>query len=188
MKFSKFIIMCTFAFILSLSTVQAEPKNGFGFYGGITSSSMDIKFDDSPGTYKCSSSGLSLGIDYQFAITDYFSINPIWMSSSESPGGDFDNSVEGIGHGVFALQLLFWVGDIYMGGHFGNYSEVIISENSTSGTITSTGAGSGYGLVVGYKIKDNIFVNLQTDQAKINYSNAETDLQTVRLQVGYRWN
>lgn len=184
--FYLWLIVCLASF-----SAFAEPKEGFGIYVGGVSSSMDGEFKSNSiiaGTkYSNTSSGFSAGVDYQFVLSDFLSINPIWMSSSESISGDVKSSVKSVGHGILALQVLIWAGDLYFGPHIGNYSEVLVSEDSNSEMVSTAATGPGGGFVVGYKIGDKIFVNLQYDNAKIEYIDADENLQGIRFHVGYRW-
>lgn len=187
----RLILMIILSGLISINAFS-EPKSGIGLYGGLIQSNMDGELNNkstSPGTtYSNSSAGFSLGVDYQFAIADFFSINPIWMSSSESISGDADDSVKSVGHGILALQFLFWVGDFFAGGHVGNYSEVLVSEDSDTGnTNTTGGVGPGYGIAIGYKISDKFYTNLQFDNANIEYTDSDQDLQGIRLHVGMRF-
>lgn len=162
----------------------AEPKNGFGLNGGLASHGSDITFDPSAGggTAKGTSSGLSIGIDYQFAINPSFSVNPFLMSSGESSGGDWASDAK-LGHGILGLQLRYWVGNVFIGGHVGSYSEVV----SVNGTSTSAN-GAGVGAVVGWEDPaGGLYLMGQIDSAKLDYSDAEVDLTGVRLSIGYRW-
>ena len=66
-------------FPLMWSQAEAMPENGFGLYGGFASHSADGTFTVPPLTgtnFSYSSSGLSIGIDYQIALGESFSFNP----------------------------------------------------------------------------------------------------------------
>lgn len=173
------------AFALAATgAARAEPKNGFGLNGGLASHGSDVTFYPAfgGGTAKGTSSGLSIGIDYQFAINPSFSINPFLMSSGESGGGDWASGAT-LGHGILGLQLRYWVGDAFIGGHVGSYSEVV----SVNGTSTSAN-GTGVGAVIGWENPTGgLYLMGQIDSAKLDYDDAEVDLTGVRLSVGYRW-
>ena len=129
---------------------HAEPKSGFGLQGGFASHSMSGTITAGAMTgqpLSYSSSGLSLGIDYQIALTPNFSINPFLQSSGESTSG---NLVPGVtaGHGILGLQLRYWAGDMYFGGHVGSYSEVLNNPNTG---LSTNATGNGYGLVMGWE-------------------------------------
>ena len=176
MKTSTFLINTAILFALLTGTAVAEPKNGFSLNAGLASHNRDCN-----GCVGSSTSGLSLGMDYQFALSNNFSISPFLMSSSESnknlPG-------DTVGHGIFGAQLRYWAGDMFFGGHLGNYSEVI----STGGGTVLSGSGGGAGLVAGWEKPDGgLYVMGQLDSATIKYSGASIPISAFRLSVGYRW-
>ena len=135
-------------------------------------------------------SGFSMGIDYQWAMTDNFSLNLFLHSSSE----DFEQSTPGVtttvGHGAFGFGGRIWPTDaLFLGLHIGNYSEVIIIDTGF-GSFEISGSGSGSGVVLGIEADGGFMVAIQRDQAKISYDDpffAPTDLVTTRLHFGYRW-
>jgi hypothetical protein len=57
-------------FVLLTGTAVAEPKNGFGLNTGFMNHSRDC------GGCASNTSGLSFGLNYQFALTDKLSISP----------------------------------------------------------------------------------------------------------------
>jgi hypothetical protein len=120
-----------------------------------------------------------LGLDYQFAINNQFSISPFLMSSGES------SSVNNLtaGHGILGAQLRYWAGDMFFGGHLGNYSEVF-TNNGTS----ISGSGGGAGLVAGWENPNGgMYVMGQVDSATVKYSTFDIKFTASRLSVGYRW-
>lgn len=163
-------------FALFVGVVSAEPRDGFGLNAGLASHSRDCN-----GCAGSSTSGLSLGVDYQFALTDKFSISPFLMSSSESSQNVSDTTVS---HGIFGAQLRYWIGDMYLGGHLGSYSEVL-----TSGAMSLTGTGGGAGLAGGWEQPDGgLYVMGQFDSATVKYTElADIKFSAFRLSVGYRW-
>lgn len=179
MKIRNIVIHTAILFALFTGTAVAEPKNGFGLNAGLASHNMK---DQCTSCTSYSSSGLSLGLDYQIAFAQQFSISPFLMGSSES------TSVSGVsaGHGILGAQLRYWVGDMFFGGHLGNYSEVL----SNGGTSIS-GSGGGAGLVAGWEKPDGgLYVMGQLDSATVKWSNsiyADTKISAFRLSVGYRW-
>ena len=168
--------------VLCASSSFAAPKNGFGFNAGLASHDMQADMKYGGGTLTYSSSGLSLGIDYQIALSDTLSLNPFFMTSGESASGDTASGTSA-GHGILGLQLRYWMNDVFIGGHVASYSEVL------SDAIASTSAsGSGFGLVAGWEQpKGGLFVMGQLDKATIAYSDADVDMTGFRLSVGYRW-
>ena len=138
-------------------SAYAEPKNGFSVNAGTASHSRD----SASGASLASTSGLSLGMDYQFALPANFSISPFLMTSSETISGVSGTTA---GHGILGGQLRYWAGDVFVGAHLGSYSEVFVSGN-TSTAFT----GGGAGLVAGWEQPDGgLYVMGQYDSAKVS--------------------
>jgi hypothetical protein len=177
MKLRNYFLNTAMLFVLLTGTAVAEPKNGFGLNAGLVSHNMEDQCA-SCGSY--SSSGLSLGLDYQFALSDRFSISPFLMTSGES------TNVSGVtaGHGILGVQLRYWAGDWFFGGHLGRYSEVL-----SGGGVSLSGSGGGAGLVAGWEKPDGgLYAMGQVDSATVKWSGfADTKLSAFRLSVGYRW-
>ena len=176
MKIRNLLLNTVILFVLMTGTAMAEPKNGFSLNAGLASHSRDCN-----GCTGSSTSGVSLGLDYQFALSNKFSISPFLMSSSES-----NSNVSGatVGHGIFGAQLRYWAGDMFFGGHLGNYSEVI----SSGGVTVLSGSGGGAGLVAGWEKPDGgLYVMGQFDSATIKYSSGNIPISAFRLSAGYRW-
>lgn len=176
MKTRNLLISVAMLFALFTGTAVADPKNGFSVNAGTASHSRDCG-----GCIASSTSGLSLGLDYQIALSDTLSINPFLMSSGET-----NSNVSGttVGHGILGAQLRFWAGDVFLGGHVGSYSEVL-----TNGGVSLSGNGGGAGLVAGWEKPDGgLYVMGQYDSATVSYSGL-TDIKftALRLSVGYRW-
>lgn len=170
---------------LSCNVFAEQPANGFGLYGGVSSHSMT----PSGATADYSSSGLSLGIDYQFGLADSFSLNPFLMSAGEKVSGSITDSTAG--HGILGVEGRYWISSEYfLGAHIGSYSEVL---QSNSSNVSSSASGGGYGLTAGWENGskgssfDGIFVALQLDKAKIRYDGSDVNLSGLRLHIGYRW-
>jgi hypothetical protein len=126
---------------------------------------------------------LSIGVDYQIALGDSFSVNPFLMSSSESTSGDLQSDIKA-GHGILGLGVRFWPGDLFVGAHFGRYSEAL--SGGSGGSLSANGGG--FGLSVGWESPDGgLFVMGQYDSFSLSYDDADIDEKGVRLQVGYRW-
>jgi hypothetical protein len=179
MKIRNLLLNSAILFAMLTGTAVAEPKNGFGLNAGLASHSLqDQCAYSSCGSY--SSSGLSLGLDYQFALSDKFSLSPFLMTSAESTSASGINA----SHGIFGAQLRYWAGDMFFGGHLGGYSEVL-----TSGSMSLTGSGGGAGLVAGWEKPDGgVYVMGQLDSATLKWTGfADTKLSAFRLSVGYRW-
>lgn len=168
-------------FAFGTGSAHAEAKNGFGLNGGVATHHMT---DPIFGNYQ--STGLSIGLDYQFAVSENFSINPFLMSSGESTSGAVLSGTIA-GHGILGLQLRYWIGDMFIGGHLASYSEAL--SNTTGNTTISTSAhGGGAGLVAGWENPNGgMFVMGQLDSAKLQYTGSTTKLSGFRLSIGYRW-
>jgi hypothetical protein len=173
MKIGNLTYISTMLFVLFTGTALAEPRNGFGLNAGLASHSMD----DPGGSYK--SSGLSLGLDYQFVLSDIFSVSPFLMTSAETS----DISGVSMGHGILGVQLRYWAGDFFFGGHLGGYSEV-----GTNGSISISANGSGAGLVAGWENHaGGLYFMGQLDSANLKYDYWDAKLSAFRFSVGYRW-
>lgn len=170
--------------LVSAGLVFSEPKNGFSVNAGLASHNMSGKFV-APFTgpdLSYSSSGLSLGIDYQFALAKTFSLNPFLMTSGESGSGDLKSDTS-VGHGILGLQLRYWLDDFFLGAHFARYSEVL-----TNNSASTSATGPGGGLAFGWEKPDGgLYVMAQFDKATVKYEDADVDINGFRLSVGYRW-
>lgn len=175
MEFRNILLNTAMLFALLTGTAFAGPQNGFGLNAGLVSHSRDCN-----GCTANRSSGLSLGLDYQFAVSDNLSISPFLMTSGEA------SNVSGLayGHGILGAQLRYWSGDMFFGGHLGSYSEV-----ATNGGISLSGSGGGAGLVAGWENPDGgLYVMGQLDSATIKYSGlSDIKFSAFRLSMGYRW-
>lgn len=184
MKTRSILLNTAMLFALLTGVAVAEPKNGFGLNAGLVSHSRDCG-----GCAGSSTSGLSIGLDYQFALSDNWSVSPFLMTSGET-----SKNVSGatVNHGILGAQLRYWAGDIFFGGHLGSYSEVI---TATAGSLSASisGSGGGAGLVAGWEKPDGgLYVMGQLDSATINYSSSTTSTTDIkfsafRLSAGYRW-
>lgn len=158
----------------------AGPKAGGSFLVGYTSHAQTAVAYGADYT----SSGLSLGFDYQFVITENLSAAFFLVSSSESlSGGTFEPGTSA-GHAILGLQGRFWVGDFFLGGHFGNYSEALV--NSSAGT-NSGGAGPGTGLIAGWEGEGPYSISFQYNAATVAFSDTDVELSGFRVHFGYRW-
>jgi hypothetical protein len=175
MKIINSLLNTTILFALLTGTAVAEPKNGFSLNAGLASHNRDC------GCVASSTSGLSLGLDYQFALSDNLSISPFLMTSGET-----NSNVSGttVSHGILGVQLRYWAGDMFFGGHLGSYSEVL-----ASGGLSLSATGGGAGLVAGWEKPDGgLYVMGQLDSTTVNYSGlSDIKLSAFRLSVGHRW-
>jgi hypothetical protein len=165
-------------FALLTCSAVAEPKNGFSLNGGLTSSNRDCGVCDG-----ADSSGLSFGMDYQYALSGKMSFNPFLMISAEN-SSSVNLSETHFDHGILGAQLRYWHGDVFFGGHLGIYTEVI-----SGGSLSQSGSGIGAGLVAGWEMPEGGWYLMgQLDSATMKYSGIE-DIKTtaLRYSVGYRW-
>ncbi|MGV8935382.1 MAG: hypothetical protein ACOH1I_12190 [Gallionellaceae bacterium] len=178
MKLKRTILYAVLIASFFSNAAFAEAKNGFSLNAGTASHSRTCGVCTANST-----SGLSLGMDYQFALSSNFSINPFLMTSSETVPNISGMSA---GHGILGVQGRFWIGDIFMGAHLGSYSEVFTTSNSTA-----SANGTGAGLVVGWEKPDGgLYVMGQFDSATVTPNTAgyaDAKFTALRLSVGYRW-
>src|ERR1019366_9251931 len=180
-----FVTLIFTLLVLNSSSAIAAPTNGFSLNAGVVSDSMAANSIATGDAYSYSSTGISLGMDYQIAISPNVSINPFLMSSSESTTGDLVSGTTA-GHAIMGLQLRYWINDIFVGGHIARYSEVLL--NSANNPSSTSGSGNGGGIVIGWEPCDSKgYLMGQYDSAKINYSDANVNLTGIRISVGYRW-
>ena len=178
-------LLVAVTYILFSCESIADPLNGFSLNAGGVSNNMAATLVSGGGSYNYSSAGLSLGIDYQMMVSPTVSFNPFLMSSSESATGAVTQGTSA-GHGIFGLQLRYWLGDLFLGAHIADYSEVLI--NSSNNPTSTSGSGFGEGLVFGWEPSNTKWYWMgQFDSAKIKYSDANVNLSGFRLSIGYRW-
>lgn len=185
------LLGATLALALFAGTAQAGPRNGFSINGGVISSSTDVTYTSgifAGQTLSYKGGGISVGLDYQFAINENFSINPFLMTSGEavSVNNVTLNNISA-NHAILGVQFRYWMNDIYLGGQIGSYSEQL---NYTVGnaTYSNSTSGGGVGLVAGWESPNGgVYVQGQLDSASLNYSGASTKLTGARFSVGYRW-
>jgi hypothetical protein len=178
-------ILVSVPLMLIASITVAAPLNGFSINAGGVSNSMTATLNTGGSPYSYSSSGLSVGIDYQVALSENFTLNPFLMSSGESTAGSLKSGTTA-GHGMLGLQLRYWISDVYIGGHFASYSEALV--NSASNPTTTSGAGGGGGIVVGWEpLNSKWYLMGQYDSANLNFTDADVKLTGARISVGYRW-
>jgi hypothetical protein len=181
MKTGNLLLNSAVLFVLLTGTAAAEPKNGFGLNAGLVSHTMK---DQCTFCSSYNTSGLSIGLDYQFALSDKLSLSPFLMTSGESTS----NSGVTANHGIFGVQLRYWAGDVFFGGHLARYSETL---TASSGSLSASvsGSGGGAGLVAGWENPvGGLYVMGQLDSATLQYSGfPDSKLSAFRLNAGYRW-
>jgi hypothetical protein len=164
------------------SGAQAKPVAGFGLDAGLIASRMN---DPVAGSYQ--GNGLSLGLDYQFAVSESLSLNPFLMTSVESAtGGNLQSGTRAM-HDNFGLELRYWISNAFVGAHLFSQTEVLAH---TVGNVTTstTASGGGFGLVGGWEDPaSGLFVMGQLDGARLHYPTSTTKASEARLSIGYRW-
>lgn len=179
----KTYVLAATVIALSIGTAQAAPKTGLGVNAGLVASRMN---DPLAGSYQ--SSGLSLGLDYQFALSDNLSLNPFLMTSGEPASGTAIAAGTHASHSMFGLELRYWMGSAFIGGHLFSQSEVLSITNGNVTTSTSA-SGGGMGLVGGWEAPDSgLYVMGQLDGGRVHYPASTTKVSEFRLSIGYRWN
>lgn len=176
--------------VFPMAAAMAEqPSQGFSVFGGIASHSSNGEFTrGSPDgkSFSISSSGLSIGIDYQWPVAENVSVNVLFMGSNENASSK-QVDIDSVGHGVYAVEGRYGFGDYFAGAHVGYYTEAVVSSKGDTST-SINGAGYGYGFTAGWaKPGRGPFVAVQYDHADIVYNNAKSTLVGTRLNAGYRW-
>jgi len=181
----KKVALSTAAILLALNAgaACADPKKGFGLDVGVSHNSMSATSIPGGTSYSYASSGLSIGIDYQIPVSENLSVNPFLMSAGESTSGAVKPGTTA-GHGILGIQLRYWAGNVFVGGHLARYSEVLDNPNLP----TVSAVGNGGGIVAGWEQPDGgLYVMGQLDSAKYQYVDANVKLTGFRLSGGYRW-
>ena len=173
------------ATLLPATQTLAQPESGFGLFGGVARHKSEVALPGLP--FSFDSSGVSIGVDWQIAIGDSFSINPIFMTSSETVSGDVTGTAT---HSILGVSFRFWIGELFLGPHVGAYSETVELESifgiPASGEVTSTGSGGG--IAIGWEAENGFLLMFQYDTATLeDDGGVETDLTGFRLQAGFRW-
>lgn len=179
------IVLSNAALLLALhaGTAYAEAKNGFSVNAGLVNNNMNSTMIATGRTFSYSGTGMSLGLDYQVAISPNLSLNPFLMSSSESTSGALVSGTTA-GHAILGLQLRYWADDVFFGAHLGRYTEALLNPNLP----TVRASGNGAGIVAGWEQPDGgLYVMGQLDRATVQYTDANVKLSGFRLSVGYRW-
>jgi hypothetical protein len=138
------------------------------------------------------SKGSSYGLDVQFPVSDLLSINPFYLTSSESSdvfneapldSADITNSVIGV-------QVRLWPTDaFFLGAHVGSYSQSV----SFTKYASEDGSGIGYGLVGGAEVevaqKVHLFIQGQYDSVPamdVLTGASDNSMTGIRIHIGLR--
>lgn len=168
---------------ITFQSAWAKPNQGLALYGGIASHTMSGTITGGT-SIEASSSGLSLGLDYQLPVTEDISINFFLLSSSESYSSTPSAGWSSSGHAIFGVQTRFWIDEYFVGGHLGSYTEVV---TDATGSFSSGGNGSGFGITGGWENANGLSITAQYDMATISYSDVEFDMTGIRVHVGWRF-
>ena len=173
--------------VLGAFPAGAAARKGVGLFGGLARHSASANLTSGAlagqsGSY--SSSGFSVGGEYQFLFPDELSLAPFVTTTSERTSGAL-KAGETAAHGILGVEARKWKNDIYVGAHLGYYWEGL--SGSALGT-TQSASGLGFGFAVGWESpKNQMFAFAQLDQFKLAYADADVKETGLRLQAGYRW-
>lgn len=166
---------------------EFTPRDGLGLMIGQANHDHDAETDGGT-TFSYSSTGLSLGADYQFALTDFYSLSFFYQSFGGDVSSDDINGEES-SHTVFGAQVRRWFEQLYLGVHYGRYTEELQFENG----FTTEGDGPGFGAVIGFEREDGLFFMGQVDYATLEFDATpafpafDSDLFGTHLLIGYRF-
>ncbi|HKI99456.1 MAG TPA: outer membrane beta-barrel protein [bacterium] len=159
------------------------PAKGVGFFGGAASYTSSAKAY-SGAEYK--SSGLGLGVDFQYPLGDKLSVNPFYMLSAETSSQLVSGN--SVSNDILGVQIRFWPNDnLFVGAHLGLYGQSVDAPS-----VSASGSGFGFGVAAGYEQEINqkiiLLANLQYDSASSLsvFSDTDIDLTGTRLNIGVR--
>ncbi|MBU3916490.1 DUF3575 domain-containing protein [bacterium] len=182
----KAILITAFATIVLLFSgkARAEPGNGLALMAGYAEHHYRL-VQDTKADLIFTGTGIAFGMDFQFVVTDQWSINTALQWSFENTTDIFNvpGNTEGT---VFTYNAIFqtryWFNNIYICPQIGIYYEIFTSHSDQ--VFSQRGVGGGF--AVGWEGKNGWLVNLQYDletAAPIGVDN----IQIYRLLVGFRW-
>ena len=175
LKFIATVVATGFAAMLLVGSVYGGPQNGIGLYGGAVWHSFFLP--GTPRDFDFTSAGVSVAADAQFVWNEHLSINPALLFSLEDiREGNREGEVASYSS---TLQVRFWRGNGYIGGHIGIYRETIRTARQTLQT-----GDAGFGAAAGWERDDGLIFNLQYDWERAVTS--ET-IQALRAHIGFRW-
>lgn len=155
------------AAVLCSGIASAAPQNGIGSYVGLISATEG----------SMNSTGLSLGLDAQFAINDNWSLVPYLMLSAEHT-----STSKSAADGLAGLQLRRWFNDWFVGMHVFDHDRIV----SGGGTVQSSAYGLAAGVLAGFEYDNGWGAEIQTDSFETT-NNIGVRRNAVRLHLTYRW-
>ena len=188
MKKAAIIFLVSIAFnSLLVSNLFAKAESGFGIFGGLSNANISGTGSDTDFT------GFDFGIDYQFAISDGFSLNLFAIQSS----GDGDDVVlppftieQELDLTIVGLQARFWFDNLFLGAQLSSVKPtltVTIQPLGLSGS-GSGGSGGGVGGVIGFESDGGFMIYVQHDIFSTdNAGGTSTDFTSTVFNVGFRF-
>lgn len=173
-------------------TASARPAQGVGIYLGTAKYKSETDIPGIPLSLSYDSKGSSYGLDVQFPVSDLVSINPFYLTSSETSdvfneapldSADVTNSVLGI-------QVRLWPTDaFFLGAHVGSYRQSVNFKQY----VAEDGSGTGYGLVGGAEVelaqKVRLFIQGQYDSVPamdVLDGFSDVSMTGLRMHIGIR--
>lgn len=161
--------------VFTLTPAKAGPKNGIGLGAGISWHSFFLQA--TPNNIDFSSAGIGFSADAQFVWNDHWSINPALLFAVEnSLDGPIDRKVF---HYSSILQVRYWLGAAFIGGHIGIFKEAITSDRQRFEIEEG-----GVGFAAGWEPGDGLIYLIQYDFERPLTSQ---DVRAFRAQIGFRW-
>lgn len=146
---------------------SAAPQNGIGAYAGVVSAKEG----------EVDSSGLSLGMDAQFAVNEDWSLVPYLMLSDER-----DSASRTVADGLVGLQARRWLDGWFVGGQFFVHDRIIFD----NGIVQYSAYGFAMGVVAGFEGANGWGAEVQTDSFESSNTRGAAR-NAVRLHLTYRW-
>lgn len=162
----------------------AENRMGLGLMAGVSQSRL-TSTSGLPEDY----SGNCFGIDFQFPLGKFLSLNPFYIIAKESGS---QTNADGIPEDIdldttsLGVHLRIWFRDFFMGVHTATYDVDIIVKGMKVGTLEDTGTG----FALGYENPGGFFVTLRTlepDYHIPEISSEDLNVKTTRALLGYRF-
>jgi len=187
------LILIVLVAIFGTSTANAKNRSGFAHYGGLSAYSLKGEFTEgffNGQNFEITGNGLSIGLDYKFALGDNFSAHVALMDSSQNADSDEIN-IDRMAHGLFGVQGRYWFNRFYIGGMVSSFGQILFkkADDTVAGSKDEKvrAVGPGASLLFGWEAENGILVGLQYDYAKLKYDDSEITAQGIRIHGGYRF-